>query len=65
MKTRKMPKKLRLNKKTITHLNVEEMTKIRGRGGSFLACPSENEYCSALCIPTYTESLCSWLCTET
>jgi hypothetical protein len=54
MKTKKIDKKLSLNKKTIVHLNNTEMDDIQGRGFE-----EKKPVCSALCPSTSESPDCS------
>ena len=55
MKSKKLSKKLSLNKKTVAHLNGNEMTKVKG-GCAPTVTPS------TVYKPTNPEVICTWDC---
>jgi len=46
MKTKKLSKKMRLNKKSIANLNVNMMGNVKGMSGTY--CPT-GTYCASVC----------------
>lgn len=69
MKTKKVPKKLKLNKQTMSNLDGIEMTQLLG--GATLTCPSlictdMDTVCGDTCLPKCTaiETVCDILCIQ-
>ena len=59
MKTKKLSKKLKLNKETISNLNSSELGK--AKGGATYKCPTDYLICDSYADCTYTEHIA---CTE-
>jgi succinate dehydrogenase/fumarate reductase-like Fe-S protein len=57
MKTKKLSKKMRLNKKSIANLNSDMMGNVKGMSGTY--CPTAT-YCASVC-PTHCDT-CVSLC---
>ena len=61
MKSKKLSKKLTLNKKTVAHLNGNEMTKVKG-GCAPTVTPSSVYWYTKPNLPCDTELDCTWEC---